>query len=166
MRVDIYTSPTCGYCHQAKRFLSERQIRYSEYDVSQDRDAAERMMNLTGQMGVPVLVIDGQVIVGFDQTRIEELLARAEKTQRGGLGISVADAKTYAARSGAFIGAVKVNSAGERAGLHTGDVIVRINNKPIESAGDVEAVLKTDQEDIVLEFIRDGREMRTLVRAS
>jgi glutaredoxin len=56
MRVDIYTTPTCGYCHQTKQFFNERGIRYFEYDVSRNHDAAERMMNLTGQTGVPVIV--------------------------------------------------------------------------------------------------------------
>ena len=61
MNVDIYTSPTCGYCHQAKAFLSERGVKFTEYDISRDRTAADEIVRLTGQMGVPVIVVDGQV---------------------------------------------------------------------------------------------------------
>ncbi|MFC2033621.1 glutaredoxin family protein, partial [Chloroflexota bacterium] len=75
MRVKIYTTPTCGYCTMAKRFLDERSVKHEEHDVSQDRAAAEEMVSLTGQMGVPVIVIDGQVILGFDRPRMEQLLA-------------------------------------------------------------------------------------------
>ena len=76
MEVKIFTTPTCGYCHQAKRFLSERGIRYAEYDVSRDRAAADEMVRLTGQMGVPVILVDGQVVVGFDRARLEHLLSK------------------------------------------------------------------------------------------
>lgn len=76
INIRIYTTPTCGYCHQAKRFLSERGVKFTEYDVSRDRAAADEMVRMTGQMGVPVIVVDGQVVVGFDRTRLEHLLAK------------------------------------------------------------------------------------------
>jgi glutaredoxin len=59
MKVKVYSTPTCGYCHQAKKFLAERGVEYSEFDVSCDRAAAEEMVRLTGQMGVPVILVDG-----------------------------------------------------------------------------------------------------------
>ncbi len=166
MRVDIYTSPTCGYCHQAKRFLSERGIRYVEYDVSRDHDAGERMVNLTGQMGVPVLVIDGQVVIGFDRNRIESLLTVSGNGHRRGLGLSVADAVTYASRHGAYVGSVRPGSPAERAGLHKGDVIVSIGNKPVDSAEDLEREASSLEDGVVIGFMRGEEEMQSQIMLS
>lgn len=63
MEVKIYTTPTCGYCHQAKAFLDDLGMSYTEHDVSRDRTAAEEMVKLTGQMGVPVIVVDGRAVI-------------------------------------------------------------------------------------------------------
>ncbi len=79
MKVKIYTIPTCDYCHQAKEFLSERGVKFTEYDVSSNRPAADEMVDLTGQTGVPVIVVDGQVVIGFDRARLEQLLGNVEK---------------------------------------------------------------------------------------
>ena len=166
MRIDIYTSPTCGYCHQAKRFLDERRIQYFEYDVSRDQDAAERMVNLTGQMGVPVLVIDGQVVLGFDRNRIDSLLAAAGNGHRRGLGLSVADAVTYASRHGAYVGTVRPSSPAERAGLHKGDVIVSIDHKSIDSAEDLEREMSSLGDSVVIGFVRGDQDMQALVTLS
>ena len=76
MNVTVYTTPTCGYCHQAKKYLSERGVKYTEHDVSRDKAAADEMVRLTGQMGVPVIVVDGKPIIGFDRPRLESLLAK------------------------------------------------------------------------------------------
>jgi glutaredoxin 3 len=77
--VTIYTTPTCAWCAAAKRFLDEHEIEYTEYDVSEDEDAAERLIRLSGQTGVPVLDIDGEIVVGFDKERIAELLGLEEE---------------------------------------------------------------------------------------
>ncbi|MBI2939725.1 MAG: glutaredoxin family protein [Chloroflexi bacterium] len=66
----IYSTPTCGYCRQAKAFLAERGIPYREIDVSTDRAGAYDMVRKTGQYGVPVIEVDGSVIVGFDRRRL------------------------------------------------------------------------------------------------
>ena len=58
MSVTIYTTPTCGYCHQAKQYLSQKGVKYTEVDISRYQAAAQEMMRLTGQMGVPVIVIE------------------------------------------------------------------------------------------------------------
>ena len=147
MDVKIYTSPTCGYCHQAKRFLTERGVRFIEYDVSRDRAAAEEMVRTTGHMGVPVIVIDGQVVIGFDQARLEQLLAQHHDAKRPRFGLKVADASRVAQRLGgapalgALVGAVDSSSPGERAGLRQGDVITEVNLRPIHNADDLEQVL-------------------------
>lgn len=72
--VTIYTTPTCGYCHMAKQYLSENQIPFEEKNVSLDHTAAEEMIRKSNQMGVPVIDVDGQIIVGFDQSRLAQLL--------------------------------------------------------------------------------------------
>ncbi|MDP3964956.1 MAG: Uxx-star family glutaredoxin-like (seleno)protein [bacterium] len=73
-QVTIYTTPTCGFCHQAKAFFQEKNVEYTEYDVSTDVTKAEEMVRKTGQLGVPVIVIGEDVIIGFDQPRVASLL--------------------------------------------------------------------------------------------
>lgn len=73
-KVAIYTTPTCGYCRMAKEFFKQNSIAYSEYDVAADADKRNEMMEMTGQMGVPVITIDDNVVVGFNQSKIAELL--------------------------------------------------------------------------------------------
>jgi glutaredoxin 3 len=73
-KVAIYTTPTCGYCRMAKEFFKQNNIAYSEYDVAADADKRNEMMEMTGQMGVPVITIDDNIIVGFNQSKLAELL--------------------------------------------------------------------------------------------
>lgn len=73
-QVKIYTTPTCPYCVRAKQFLQENNIDFESIDVSTNQVAAEEMVRISGQMGVPVLDIDGQIIVGFDKERIKQAL--------------------------------------------------------------------------------------------
>jgi glutaredoxin 3 len=147
MDVKVYSSPTCGYCQQAKRFLSERGTNFTEYDVSVDRAAAEEVVRLTGQMGVPVIVVDGEVVVGFDRARLEQLLAKEGDGQRLRFGLKIADASRVAQKVGAvpvfgaLVGAVAPASLGEKAGLRSGDIITEINMRPIHNAGDLEQAL-------------------------
>lgn len=72
--VTVYTTPTCTWCNTIKRHLQEYGIRYLEVDVSRDRKAAEEMVRRSGQQGVPQTDINGEIIVGFDKTRINRLL--------------------------------------------------------------------------------------------
>ena len=74
MEVKIYSTPTCPYCIQAKKFFSSKGISYENIDVSSDPKKTEEMVKLSGQMGVPVIIIDGEVIKGFDKSRIEALI--------------------------------------------------------------------------------------------
>jgi len=69
--VKVYSTSTCPWCTRAKQFLKENNINFQDIDVSADQQAANEMMQKTGQMGVPVLDIDGQIIVGFDKERIK-----------------------------------------------------------------------------------------------
>ena len=68
--VTIYSTPTCHFCHMAKDFFEEKGIQYTAYDVASDAAKRQEMIDLTGQLGVPVIVIDGSVSVGFDRNRL------------------------------------------------------------------------------------------------
>ncbi len=72
--VKIYSTPTCPYCRMAKDFLKQNNIEFVDIDVGQDEQAAQEMVNKSGQMGVPQLEIDGQLIVGFDKSAIKRAL--------------------------------------------------------------------------------------------
>lgn len=72
--VKIYTTSTCPYCTMAEDFLKENNINYTEIDVGANREKADEMIKKSGQMGVPVIEINGEIIIGFDKKRISELL--------------------------------------------------------------------------------------------
>lgn len=72
--VKIYSTSTCPWCIRAKQFLTENNISFENFDVSSDNAKAEEMIQKSGQMGVPVLDIDGEIIVGFDKERIKQAL--------------------------------------------------------------------------------------------
>ena len=72
--VKIYSTPTCPWCIRTKQFLKENNIIFEDIDVSLDQQAAKEMIKKSGQMGVPVLDIDGEIIVGFDKERIKQAL--------------------------------------------------------------------------------------------
>ena len=74
-KVVIYTTPTWPYCHRAKEYLSRKGISYVEHDVAVDREATKEMIQKSGQMGVPVILVDEQIVVGFNQARLDELLS-------------------------------------------------------------------------------------------
>jgi len=72
--VKIYSTPTCPYCKMVKDFLAEQHVEFENIDVASNQTAAQEMIAKSGQMGVPVLEIDGQVIVGFDKAKIKSTL--------------------------------------------------------------------------------------------
>lgn len=73
-KVKVYSTPTCPWCRRAKEFLAENKVEFKDIDVSSDQKASEEMVEKSGQMGVPVLDIDGTILVGFDQEKIKETL--------------------------------------------------------------------------------------------
>jgi glutaredoxin 3 len=79
--VTIYTTPTCGYCRNAKDLFAAHNIAYTEIDVSKDQTKAREMIEKSGQMGVPVIVVgegsEEQLIVGFDRNRLSQTLGIA-----------------------------------------------------------------------------------------
>jgi len=73
-KVRVYSTPVCPWCVKAKNFLKEHNVKFDDMDVSRDHDAAREMIEKSGQTGVPVIMIESEIIVGFDRERIAELL--------------------------------------------------------------------------------------------
>ena len=73
-KVKIYTTPTCIWCKRTKEFFKENKVKYTELDVSSDTKARQEMIKKSGQMGVPVVDIDGKIIVGFDKEALKKVL--------------------------------------------------------------------------------------------
>lgn len=76
MSVIMYSTPSCSYCRLAKDYFRQNNIPVTEYNVASDKRKAEEMTRKSGQMGVPVLDINGRVLVGFNKTQIEQALHR------------------------------------------------------------------------------------------
>jgi glutaredoxin 3 len=72
--VKVFTTPACPYCFTLKEFLKENKIEFEEIDASQNEKAREEMIKKSGQMGAPVVEINGQIVVGFDKEKISKLL--------------------------------------------------------------------------------------------
>ena len=75
MKINIYSTPSCGYCNLAKQYFRQKNISFTEYDVSRDQVKADEMVRKTGQFGVPVIEINGRTIIGFNRPEIERALA-------------------------------------------------------------------------------------------
>ena len=73
-KVIVYSTPTCHFCHAAKEFFDSNNIKYDEFDVAGNMEKRKEMMEKSGQLGVPVIIIDNQVVVGFDKPRLSQLL--------------------------------------------------------------------------------------------
>jgi glutaredoxin-like YruB-family protein len=76
MAVVVYSTPTCSYCNKVKEFLRQKRVSFTDYNVAQDMRRADEMVKKSGQMGVPVVDINGKIIVGFNQPEIENALKR------------------------------------------------------------------------------------------
>ena len=74
-KVKVYSTSTCPWCHKAKEFLREKGIKFEDINVGADQKAANEMVKKSGQMGVPVIDIDGKIIVGFDKEGLEKALS-------------------------------------------------------------------------------------------
>ncbi|MFA6552117.1 MAG: glutaredoxin domain-containing protein [Candidatus Paceibacterota bacterium] len=73
-KVKIYSTPSCVYCNMAKTYLKGNKIEYEDYDVGADIEKRKEMIEKSGQMGVPVIIIGSEVIVGFDKERLASTL--------------------------------------------------------------------------------------------
>ena len=72
--ITIYSTPTCVYCKTLKEYLDSKKISYTEIDVSDNEKELEKMVAISGQMGVPVILVDDELIVGFDRTKLARIL--------------------------------------------------------------------------------------------
>jgi glutaredoxin-like YruB-family protein len=75
-KVVIYSTPTCPFCKRAKEYLSRKGISYTDIDVAQDKEKAKEMVQKSGQMSVPVIMIDDEIVVGFNQALLDKLLSQ------------------------------------------------------------------------------------------
>lgn len=73
-QVTIYSTPTCHFCHAAKDFFSEHHVAFTDYNVASDLAKRQEMIQKSGQMGVPVIDVGGELVIGFDEDRLRELL--------------------------------------------------------------------------------------------
>jgi glutaredoxin 3 len=73
-KVEIYSTPNCAYCAMAKEYFKKNNIKYIEHDVAADISKRQEMLDKTHQFGVPVILIDGQIIIGFDKARVNKIL--------------------------------------------------------------------------------------------
>jgi len=153
-----------------KEYLSSRNVRIIERDVTADREAAAEMIRLTQQRGVPVVVIEGQVVVGFNRPQLERLLSTVGRPR---LGAAVADAATMAERglteqrSGAYVGRVQPGGVADAAGpgLHQGDVIIRFGGRPVASAVQLQQLLAGLQvhQPVPIDLVREGRTLEVVL---
>ena len=144
-------------------------MKYTERVVSQDQAAADEMVRLTGQTGVPVIVVDGQPIIGFDRPKLESLLAKGGSGNRPRFGLKIADAGKVAQKAGALpvfgalVGAVAQGSLGGKAGLQPGDIITEFNFRRINTADDLQNALANlvSGNRVVIMFLRDQKTLKT-----
>ena len=126
------------------------------------------MADLTGQMGVPVIVVNGEIIIGFNRQRLEQLLAVEYVNQKISLGITIADARTIInvagnmPRYGVYVGDVKPLSLGDHAGLKAGDVITELNMQSVNNSDDLEKYLSNLKrgDRIPLTIFRQGSQLQ------
>jgi glutaredoxin 3 len=148
----------------AKEFLSQRGVLYTEKDISRDPKAASELQQL-GQRGVPVILVDGHMVVGFDRAQLERVLgqaAAAPGAKHPRLGVSIADAVLHAppgSPPGAYVGHVRPGSPAAKAGLLTGDIIVALAGQPVGNAAAVEQILSRQglQHPVPIRIYRTGR---------
>jgi glutaredoxin-like YruB-family protein len=72
--VTIYSTPSCHFCHMAKEYFTEKGVAFTDYNVAEDQEKRKEMIEMTGQLGVPVILIGTDAIVGFDKPKVNELL--------------------------------------------------------------------------------------------
>ncbi len=75
--ITMYTTPTCGFCHMAKEYLKSKKIDFVSKDITADAEAYKEVLDKSGQLGVPVLDIDGSIVVGFDRPKIDAALKKS-----------------------------------------------------------------------------------------
>jgi S1-C subfamily serine protease len=139
-------------------------VPFVDRDVSIDHAAGQEMVRRSGQMGVPVITVGDEVIVGFDRRRLEQALARAGTAPASGegpkLGLRVRDV-----RGAVEVGGARPGSLGERAGVRAGDVVESLNGQAIRSVADLERMAGTLSSGKNAEIVvrRGGRLLRLVM---
>lgn len=131
--------------------------------------AAYEMVGKTGQQGVPVIDVDGQMVVGFDRRRLELLLS--QDARKPTLGAAVADATRILMKQGqtpvfgAYIGKVTPGSPAAKLGLRPGDIITRLNVRPVNNAADVETAMQNVEQGATLDvaYLRGAQTLQSRV---
>ena len=82
IKVTVYSTPTCHFCHMAKDYFSENNVAFDDFDVAMDLSKRREMVEKSGQLGVPVIVIGEETIIGFDKTRIDQALGLGMQNMR------------------------------------------------------------------------------------
>lgn len=72
--VTIYSTPTCHFCQMAKEFLKDNNVEYTDFDVAEDAEKRQEMVEKSGQMGVPVIAVGDDIMVGFNEDKLKESL--------------------------------------------------------------------------------------------
>lgn len=72
--IKIYSTPTCGFCKQAKEFLTENNVAFEDYNVAVDAEKRNELVEKSGQMGVPVIDVDGKILIGYDRVTLAKLI--------------------------------------------------------------------------------------------
>lgn len=73
-KVIVFSTPTCSYCNMAKQYFRQKNVKFTDIDVTRDQAAARDMVRRSGQMGVPVIDIGGKIVVGFNRPKIDQML--------------------------------------------------------------------------------------------
>ncbi len=176
----VYTTPTCPYCRYVKDYLNRENISFQEKNVAADQQAAIEMVRRSGQQGVPVTYMAGEVIVGFNQPALRAAVSKLRQTSKGAdgikLGAQVADAARVLPKQGkpaikgALLGELKPGLAASKSGLREGDVILALHGQPVHGVEDLSQQLQRlkashIQEPAVLVW-RDGREEQLYLQLS
>jgi glutaredoxin 3 len=177
--VVIYSTPTCAYCAQAKRWFKEHGVAYTEHDITRDPMRAAEVYRLTGQSAVPVIRVGGQVMVGYDPLALARLLPNAQLiggnangADRVSLGMSAQSLTPEKAAElglpapfGVVVGSVREGGPAGKAGLEPGDVLVGIGSYTLQNLQQLQNVvaLKRPGDSLDLRAWRDGEEMEVVI---
>jgi glutaredoxin 3 len=74
-KIVVYSTPTCPYCKRVKDYLTQKKVAFTDYNVAEDREKAKEMIQKTKQMGVPVVVVGDDIVIGFNQAKLDSLLS-------------------------------------------------------------------------------------------
>lgn len=177
--VVIYTTPTCSYCAQAKRWFKEHGVQYTEYDITRDPARAAEVYRLTGQQAVPVIRVGAQVLVGYDPLQLAKLIPMDPEGQvsNGARTLSLGMAAQsltqqrageagLPAAFGVVVGPVREGGPAEAAGILEGDIIVGVGSYTLQNLDQLLRVVANKQpgDTLPLRVWRDGRELDVEVK--